>query len=287
MLAALLSLAVSCREHSTTNASFPGTNLQTFFVRGVIRELKPDRQTVIIKHEAISNYMDAMTMPFHAKKTNTLMAMQPGDEITFRLHVTKDESWIDGVTRLATSQLSSPLVVTNNVASVPARHPLLNYAFTNELGQRTSLGQFRGQALAYTFFFTRCPIPEYCPRLSKNFAEASAQLRQLPTAPTNWHFLSISIDPEFDNPAMLRSYARRYNYDPDHWSFLTGPTNKIRELAELSGLPYERENGTYTHGFRTTVIDARGRLQALFPISGNLSDALVAEMLKAAAATNQ
>ena len=117
-------------------------------------------------------------------------------------------------------------------------HPLLDYKFTNELGQAVSLNDFRGQALAITFFYTRCPLPDYCPRLSKNFQEASQKLESLPDAPANWHFLSISFDPEFDSPAMLKAYGESYQYDPKHWSFLTGPADKIAELAREAGVSY-------------------------------------------------
>ena len=97
---------------------------------------------------------------------------------------------------------------TDPPAATAARHgrnPLWYYKFTNELGQAVSLNDFHGQALAITFIYTRCPLPNYCPRLSKNFQEASQKLESLPGAPTNWHFLSISFDPQFDTPAVLQS----------------------------------------------------------------------------------
>src|SRR6266480_87181 len=91
---------------------------------------------------------------------------------------------------------------TTSPASAPAKalaptsqHHLLTYKFTNELAQSVSLSDFRGQALGITFFFTRCPIPNFCPRLSRNFQEASRKLLATPNAPTNWHFLSFSFDP--------------------------------------------------------------------------------------------
>jgi protein SCO1/2 len=165
-------------------------------------------------------------------------------------------------------------------------HPLLDYKFTNELGQAVSLNDFRGQALAITFFYTRCPLPDYCPRLSKNFQAASQKLGSLPGAPVNWHFLSISFDTEFDTPNMLKAYGNSYQYDPKHWSFLTGPPDKIGELARQSGASYEFDAGTFNHNFRTLIVDASGHLQMVFPTGGDLSDQIVAEILKAAAVTN-
>ncbi|HEY5915723.1 MAG TPA: SCO family protein [Verrucomicrobiae bacterium] len=166
-------------------------------------------------------------------------------------------------------------------------HPLLHAAFTNELGQTVRLNDFKGQALAITFFFTRCPIPQYCPRLSKNFEEASRKLLALPAAPTNWHFLSVTFDPDFDSPAVLKAYSERYPHDPAHWSFLTGAPGQIRELASLSDVQFDRDGPLFNHNFRTLVIDARGRLQMSFPVGGDLSQALVEQVLKAAAGTKE
>jgi protein SCO1/2 len=254
------------------------TNLQTFAAKGVVKELKADGRTAVIKHAAISNYMDAMTMPFEAKEPKELAGLQPGDEISFRLQVTETESWIDRISKIGTVALEAN--------QHTARHPLLDYKFTNELGQAVSLGEFRGQALAITFFFTRCPVPNFCPRLSKNFQEASQKLSALTGAPTNWHFLSVSFDTEFDTPAVLKVYGESYHYDSKHWNFLTGQPEKIRELARLSGVEIENDGALFNHNFRTMIIDGGGRLQMTFPIGGNLSDAIVGEILKASAVTD-
>ena len=106
-------------------------------------------------------------------------------------------------------------------------------------------------------------------------------------APANVHFLSVSFDPEFDSPAMLKAYGESYNYDPNRWSFLTGPPDKIGELARLSGVTYEFEDGAFKHNFRTLIIDTAGHLQMIFPTAGDLSDQIVAELVKAAAVTNR
>jgi protein SCO1/2 len=266
------------------------TNEQSFFAKGVIEEINADAGNVLIRHEAISNYMGAMTMPFKLKDTNALTNFQAGDEILFRLHVTETESWVDQFVKIGTVSLKKnkpPNQSTSETQIVRARNPLLDYKFTNELEQPMSLSDFRGQALAITFFYTRCPLPDYCPRLSKNFQEASQKLESMPGVPSNWHFLSFSFDPEFDTPQMLKAYGESYQYDPKHWSFLTGPPDKIAELAQQSGVKYEFDDGLINHNFRTLIIDANGHLQMIFPTSGDLSDEIVAEIVKAAAVTNQ
>jgi protein SCO1/2 len=276
---------------SSLSANSPGANARTFAAKGVVEEIKLDARTVVIRHEAISNYMAAMTMPFKVRNQNELASIRASDEILFQLHVTDTESWIDQIKKIGATVLTKKTKPADSqpaqIQAAPGKNPLLDYKFTNELGQAVSLNSFRGQALAATFFYTRCPLPEFCPRLSKNFQEASQKLEATASAPTNWHFLSISFDPEFDSPAMLKAYGESYQYDPAHWSFLTGPADKIAELARSSGVTYASDAGTINHNFRTLIVDASGHLQMVFPTGGNLSDGIVAEIIKACAATNQ
>jgi protein SCO1/2 len=260
------------------------TDVRTFAVKGVVREVNVDSKTVIVAHDAIAGYMEAMTMPFKVKVADELSGLQSGDEIRFRLHVTDTESWIENISRTGrvSSEMDKPHVQRATARTEKPRHPLVDYPFTNELGQAVSLRSFEGQALGITFFFTRCPIPDYCPRLSKNFQEASQILLNRVGAPTNWHFLSVSIDPQFDTSAVLRAYGEQYHYDPKHWNFLSGPQDKITELARLSDVQFQRDGAFINHNFRTLIIDANGHLQTVIPIGGNLSEEIVAEMLKAA-----
>jgi protein SCO1/2 len=283
---------ISWRSQFSMNrvsAAASPSKVRRFEVSGVVQEVKPDRKSIIVEHQPITNYMDAMTMPFRVKDTNQLRALKAGDRIRFRLLVKEDESWIDHVQKIGESVLTSastPSDRTNAATAAGARNPLLRYAFTNEFGKPATLDSFRGQALGITFFFTRCPIPEYCPRLSRNFEEASNKLIALPNGPTNWHFLSVSIDPSNDTPAVLRAYAGRYHYNSNHWTFLTGSVEKVRELARLSGVSYEAEGSFFNHSFRTLIIDPNGALRKSFPVGGNLSDQIAEEMIEAARAEN-
>lgn len=256
----------------------------SFTVRGVVQEVRRDEKILVIRHEEVTNYMPAMTMPFRVKEPGDMAGLERGDEISFQLLVTETNSWVDKITK--TGKANLPEIKQPAAASLTtkaASHPLLDYKFTNELGQAVSLHDFRGNALAITFFYTRCPIPEYCPRLSKNFQSAAQKLSARPDAPTNWHFLSISFDSAFDTPEVLKAYGAAYQANPEHWSFLTGPPDKIGELARQSGLTYQSTNGTIDHDFRTLIVDANGHLQMVFPTSGDLSDAIVSEIIKAVA----
>jgi len=264
-----------------------GAAVQSYLVKGVVRELKPDGRTVVIRHEEIPGYMEAMTMPFRVQTTNELAGLKTGDEVNFRLQVTEDSSWIDHVQRTGRSTaVETPKPAPGALTNEPGVFRLENipdFALTNEFGQPVSLRQFQGRALALTFFFTRCPIPEYCPRLAKNFQGAVEKLKSMPGGPTNFHFLSISFDP-IDTPLVLRSYARGYGYDSNHWSFITGNTEQIQELASGFGVAVKLEGGTYDHGFSTAIFDATGKLQNMWPIGGDMTGQIVGEVVRGAGA---
>lgn len=301
----VLFVVPSARSSPATDSGTASARI--FPAKGVVLSVNREERQVVIRHGAISNYMAAMTMPFKVKSAGDLTALQDGDEISFQLHVTETESWVDqfvktgnGAPGTGSARKDSPSHRAGPVPGAPqpnsgpaaavtvaSANPLLSYKFTNELGQAVSLNDFRGQALGVTFIYTRCPLPDYCPRLSKNFQEASRKLGAMTNAPANWHFISVSFDPEFDTPAMLRAYGGSYSYDPNHWSFLTGPPDKIAELAKACGVEYSPDAGAINHNFRTLIVDAAGHLQMVFPFTGNFSDNIVDEMLRAAAVTNQ
>jgi protein SCO1/2 len=292
VVAILLGCYTQCSQAAEGVAASAGT--REFAVKGIVKKVEPEHGRVIVAHESIPGFMEAMTMPFRVKDPTDLVAIQAGDSVSFRLTVRADQSWIDNVVKIPAIGLSGGTATSRErteaaVSTIEPRprHPLLDYAFTNELGQPVRLGDFRGQVLAMTFFFSRCPIPDYCPRLMKNFEEASRKLRNIPEAPTNYHFISVTFDPEFDTPARLKAYAASIPYDASHWSFLTGPSNEVAELARLSDMNYQRDGVFFNHDLRTLIIDGNGRLRMMFPMGGNLSDAIVREMLKAAGPINQ
>lgn len=303
-LAAVLLLAfafalAACRPQPAAPAdptSVPAnTKTNFYFVKGVIKELKPDGRTAIIEHEAIPNYMEAMTMPLRVKNTNELAKLQPGDQVFFRMVVTDFEGWIDQVSKTGTAPVSAGTNTTTtatkpkgafrrvrDVLPLNIGDAVPDYPLTNHLGQAISLGQFKGQALALTFIFTRCPFPEFCPRMNNNFQATAKKLAALPNAPTNWHLLSLTFDVEFDTPSVLKGYAARYQADPAHWSFATGAQIEIDALTEQFGLGFAREGTIFNHNLRTVVIDAAGRVQSVLIGNEWKPEELIAELVKAA-----
>ncbi|MFM8468507.1 MAG: SCO family protein [Limisphaerales bacterium] len=274
----------------------PSTNLQIFFVRGVVKELKAGGKTVVIDHEEIPNYMAKMTMPFKVKDTNQLANLGTNDHIQFRFNVGEYESWIDQVTKTgtATTPVADPnrknFRLVREVDVLKEGDALPDYPFTNQRGEAFRTAQFKGQALAITFIFTRCPVPDFCPRMSLRFAQTDKQLRALPDGPQNYHLLSLSFDVDYDSPPVLQNYANtvkaQHGADLSRWTFATGKLIDIDDITERFGLAFAREPGTvpFNHTLRTVVIDAAGKVQRVFIGNEWKADALVEELVKAATA---
>jgi|ERR1043166_9739338 protein SCO1/2 len=267
---------------------------QVYLVKGTVQEVKPAEKTVKIAHEKIPNYMDAMTMDFEVKDAKELSGLQPNDYVSFRMLVTEKDGWIEGITRLTNNQVA-PKPVANapdNFRRVREVEPLKvgdvmpEYRFTNEMNQAVQLSDFKGQAVAITFIFTRCPFPTFCPRMSSNFEEAAKKLKANASNPTNWHLLTLTFDPDFDTPAVLKAYAKRFSYDPAKWNYLTGELIDITAITEQFGLlfwrPDPKEVTGISHNLRTAVIDPQGRVQKIFTENSWKTDDLVAEIVAAA-----
>jgi len=282
---------------SADNAQIPtpvDTNQEIHTALGLIKEFRADGKTIVIRHEEITNYMPAMTMPMEVKHTNQLAGLAVGDWIAFNIVVTSKDSWIDQLmkTNPPHTEAPAPPPPLNNsfihflkTADVLKEGDLLpEYHFTNQFGKAVSTTQFRSNALAITFMFTRCPLPNFCPLMSANFGETQDKLLALTNAPANWHLLTISFDPEFDNPGVLKLYSARYHCDPTRWDFVTGTPDDIATICDQLGLIVEHDpaNGGINHNLRTAVIDCSGHLQKIFIGNEWTSDELVAEMVKAA-----
>lgn len=283
LLALLPLLALSCQKGATV-----------YHVKGVVREVMPDKKTVTIAHEEIPGYMAAMTMDFSVTNAAELTGLQPGDGVAFRMIVTKDDGWIDQIKRTGTTN-AAPAPPPESFRRVRLVEPLAvgdiipEYKFTNELGRLVRLSDFKGQALALNFIFTRCPFPTFCPRASKGFSDTQAKLKSMSGGPTNWHLLSITIDPDYDTIPRLKGYAKTYEADARRWNFLTADLEEVTAITEQFGLQFWRETPASlpNHNLRTVVIDTTGRIQWVSPMDDLTVDAMVEQMVKAAGAKPQ
>jgi protein SCO1/2 len=293
MAAALTLGLVGCKPAASATATGGSSAAETpreYSVRGVVRRVEPERRSVVVKHEEIPGFMPAMTMPFDVKEPKELNGLKPGDQISFRMLVTTNDGWIDRIQVVGsdTNAVATPppVRITSSVPLLEAGSLLPDYTLTNELGRVIRLSEFRGQVLAFTFIFTRCPYPDFCPRMTDLFARAQKHLAGEPDAPKNVRFLSISFDPEHDTPELLRAYAERHNYDPSRWTLATGAWDQLEPLTGHFGLIFGRDvpPEKMEHNLRTVVVRPSGKIQAILPSNEWQSEDLIREIRAAAAA---
>lgn len=286
---------VGCKPAASATATGGSSAEETpreYSVRGVVRRVEPERRSVVVKHEEIPGFMPAMTMPFDVKEPKELSGLKPGDQIAFRMLVTTNDGWIDRIQVIGsdTNAVATPppVRITSSVPVLEAGSMLPDYTLTNELGKVIRLSDFRGKVLAFTFIFTRCPYPDFCPRMTDLFARAQKTLSAQTDTPKNLRFLSISFDPEHDTPELLRAYAERQHYDPLNWTLATGAWDQLEPLTGHFGLIFGRDvpPEKMEHNLRTVVVRPSGKIQAILPSNEWQLEDLIRE-IQAAASTEQ
>jgi len=262
--------------------------VRIFRGEGVIRELPPSGDTVIVRHEAIEGFMPKMTMEFNVRDTNQLKGLRAGDLITFRVNANASESWVDEIRRTGTNagpagSIAQPMPSIFSASQLKHGDMLTDAELTTEEGRTVKWSDFKGRAVGFTFLFTRCPLPDYCPRMNQNFGRARELLQQLEAGPTNWQFISISFDTEFDRPEVLKRYAQAYRgSSPDRWLFAVASTNVMAGLASQLEFRFANEGGTFVHNLRTIVLDPQGRIYRQFQGNGWKPEQLAEAMAEAA-----
>lgn len=255
-----------------------GCGNREYAVRGLVREIRAADSEIVVRHEEIPGFMQAMTMPFRVSDTVALTHLHAGDYVQFRLSVGKTESRADRFVVLTNAAPSAPAPVLNDpngvsfYQDVPELKPgdrLPAYTLTNQLNQRFKTDDFKGRVLVLNFIFTRCPLPDFCPRESANLSSAIRQMTADASMPTNWHVLTVSFEPEHDTPRVLEAYGRRYDSDPRRWTFATGAHEQIQPLGSHFGLYFSRNvtPDNMNHNLRTVVLRPDGTVAEI--IVGN------------------
>jgi len=217
---------------------------------------------ITISHKDIPGYMMGMTMPFKVKQDWVFKVAKPGDTLRGQLVVTDERSWIENVSLTQESGNAPP--ASQGLHLPQAGDVVPELAFVSQDGKKVTLRSLRGGPVLLTFIYTRCPLPDYCIRMSSNFGEVAKLLRQRPEAWKKAHLLSVSFDPGFDKPSVLKNYGRSYagEVDPrfEHWEFVTGTPEEIKRAADFFGLVYDAQDGQYVHSLRTALIGADGKV---------------------------
>ncbi len=243
------------------------TDRVTFDVKGVVVSVNVPQKRIVIDHEEIPNYMMAMTMPFKVKDTTLLFRVQPGDTVQGILAVSRSESWLESIAVVsrgeALDRSSAADAMFRRLYAIGEKLP--DFSFVNHEGRRIRFSDYRGKVVAITFIYSRCPLPDFCIRMSSHFARVQKELSADKLLAGKWHLITISFDPAFDKPAVLKNYGKAYTKDLSTWDFVTDSMKTILELADgLELVTEDDEGGLIAHNLRTAVIDQNGILREIY-----------------------
>jgi protein SCO1/2 len=229
--------------------------------RGLVLATNATARTITISHEPIPGLMDAMAMPFDVAHPRDLAAVAPGDRITFRLRIAKEGSRVDRVRVLSAAREDEGLSQSPaQPVLVPIGGAVPDVTLTDQDGASLSVSSLRGHVVAVNFIYTRCPLPEYCPRLVSSFSVL--QRRFAGRLGRDLTLLTVTFDPRYDTPSVLKQFAKQFDADVPAWRFLTGTPEAIARFCHGVGVQYWPEEGLITHTLMTAVIDREGRLAA-------------------------
>jgi len=238
---------------------------KSYSVDGIVVAVDPAARTMLVSHRPIEKFMGAMVMPFHVTNAAELNGLYPGVRIQFELVVAKDRSLARNVRRTgdADAEIRPPK------EKLKVGDPVADFRLIDQQGREVRLEQFRGMVVAVNFLYTRCPLPDVCPRLAANFAAMQRRFQQ--SMGKDLVLLSVTVDPDYDTPAVLADYAKRWGADARGWRFLTGDAG---HLAAQLGEVYWTDEGSIGHNSMTSVISRTGRLAAVVEGSGYRVDQL-------------
>ena len=249
----LVALLVACNREPPA---------RQYELQGQILAIEPARNEVLIRHDAIAGFMPAMTMPFTVKDGGLLSGREPGDLVRATLVVTDLNAHLSSLTRTGHAPLEVPAAASNTPHILLPGEPVEDAALVDQQGKPRPFSGFKGHRVAITFIYTRCPLPEFCPLMDRQFAAVQRTIARENDL-RDVRLVTATLDPEFDTPAVLSQHAERLNADPAVWTFLTGEPAAVTKFALQFGIFTEKDLGTganLTHNLRTAVVDADGRI---------------------------
>ncbi len=284
-----LTLLNGCRSRQNAGVPVDAKNVKHYMLRGRVVQVNMDDKTVTISHEAIPGFMEAMTMPYKVKDANVLTEMHSGDRMTATLVDVDDaQFYLDNIVITAQANPDYKPAVEYHV---PAAGDLVpDFAVLNQSGKTIHLRDFLGKQLLVTFIYTRCPLADYCPRMSRNFAEVDKLLAADKPEYAKTHLLSISFDPSYDTPAVLRSYGGAYtgNYTNEkftHWDFAVPSAKDLPAVEQWFnvGVTGGDTPAQITHSLSTVLIGADGKVVKWYPTNEWTPSEVVHDMQQATA----
>jgi protein SCO1/2 len=264
ILAALAFVSAGCK-------SKPAESGPRFHLHGKIVSVNANDGSATVDHDAIPDFMGAMTMPYPVPDAKVLATLARGDEITADVVVTEGVPDLENVVIVKKAPQPKPDPASSSSFHVPQPGDAVpDFALLDQNGKRIHLRSFRGDALLLTFIYTRCPFVDFCPKVSDNFAHVYAMLRDETGPQSRIRLLSVSFDPAHDTPAVLRQYAASFSHTTgtdrpfDRWDFAAAPEKELPEIAKFFGLYYNAKEGQITHSMSTSLISPDGKIVAWF-----------------------
>jgi protein SCO1/2 len=262
-----------CRSgQNAATQSSTGQNFKVYKLRGKVVSTDAASGEVTLNHEAIPGFMDAMTMPYKLKDASILGELHPGDMITADVLVSTDPNadvLLDHIVVVAQGKPDYRPAVSYHVPAAGDAVP--DFKLRNQDGRPIHLAQFRGKALLVTFIYTRCPLPDFCPRVTRNFAQIEKELAATPALYAKTHLICISFDSEHDTPERLRAYGATYIGSDairafTHWDFAVAEKPVLLEMAKFFdvGITFGADE-TITHTLSTTLIGPNGKVVRFYP----------------------
>lgn len=295
-LTAVLVLSTGCNSKTSpgsgTASSAAAGELKTFTIKGRIITVDTAKSSVLLDHEAVPGFMEAMTMSYKLHDPSIISELHPGDRIMANLlvHKTADgyqDPELDQVVVTAQAKPDYKPAVQYHIPTAGDEVP--DFKLLNQDGRTIHLAQFRGKVVLVTFVYTRCPIADYCPKMSRNFAEIDQDLRKDPKLYGDTHLLSISFDPKYDTPKVLKSYGAAYTGDStkarfDHWDFAVPSATELPDVTQWFGVGVTPGEGTtFTHSLSTAILGKDGKVLAWYP-SNEWTPAQALDLVRKAAA---
>lgn len=253
VILALVSGFTSCKPKSTQPA-------KRYEFKGKVVSVDRDLRQATISHDDIPGFMPAMTMPFNIKEKWAIDVISEGNTVKATLVADDSGTWLEDVV-IVQDAPDGPGIPEGSASPKPGDE-VPNFALLNQHGRRIELHDYRGRWLLVTFIYTRCPLPDYCPLMSRNFAIIEESLRSDAALYASTHLLSITIDPEYDKPAVLLAYAENYVEKDrfNHWELATGTPKQVKAAAEYFGLRYWTEKDQIVHSLTATLIGPDGKV---------------------------
>lgn len=290
--AAVLAVIVFVAGCSSAKKSGGGTapgqqaGMKQYNIRGVVVSSDPKSGQVTVDTQEIPGYMAAMTMPYTLRQPNIATDLHPGDTITAVLTPTDNADYLDQIVVVSQAKPDYKPAVSFN--DLEPGETIPNFEFRNQSDKMIHLADFKGKVLLLTFIYTRCPLPNFCVRMSRNFAKIDKTLQKDPALYAKTHLLSVSFDPAYDTPKVLRSYGGAYtgNYSKEtfaHWDF-AAPTEKelpkVLHFFDIGATP--ENNKTITHSLSTVVIAPDGKVYKWYPGNEWTPEQVLADVQKLA-----